>query len=169
MNSSPLSYVRNGLCKCTLGIHGMPPRSTSSMLGCVAAVIAIVSPSQPRPAVIQRMWISDTGIAGESTAWPHSGELGMRFLSGIRTCPAVWYDALGRASCRKRFGEIVPNREGCVWFSSVSRRAHHLRTGPIGVRNLLGPNQGSSVWAYSPGPVLLNLVCKELRGEPWRQ
>src|SRR6266550_2490300 len=31
----------------------------SSMLGCVAAVIAIVSPSHPRPAVIQRTSISE--------------------------------------------------------------------------------------------------------------
>src|SRR5580658_5589598 len=30
----------------------------SSRLGCVAADIAIVSPSQPSPAVIQRMWSS---------------------------------------------------------------------------------------------------------------
>ncbi len=32
---------------------GNPPNTISSMLGCMAAVMAIVSPSQPRPAVIQ--------------------------------------------------------------------------------------------------------------------
>src|SRR5207302_1498294 len=39
----------------TLGSPGIAPSTTSSMLGCAAAVIATVSPSQPRPAVIQRM------------------------------------------------------------------------------------------------------------------
>jgi hypothetical protein len=38
-----------------IGIQGKAPRRRSSMLGCVAAVIAMVSPSQPRPAVIQRI------------------------------------------------------------------------------------------------------------------
>ena len=38
----------------------MAPSSTSSMLGCVAAVIETESPSQPRPAVIQRTWTSET-------------------------------------------------------------------------------------------------------------
>src|SRR5580692_7432649 len=54
MKSSPLASERKGLCRVTLGIQGICPRRTSSMLGWVAAVIAIVSPSQPRPAVIQR-------------------------------------------------------------------------------------------------------------------
>ena len=39
----------------------MAPSKTSSMLGCVAAVMETESPSQPRPAVIQRMWTSETG------------------------------------------------------------------------------------------------------------
>src|SRR5580698_4437864 len=119
MNSSPLSNVRNGLCRCTLGTHGMPPRSTSSMLGWVAAVIAIVSPSQPRPAVIQRMWILVMGIADESASWAYSGELGMRFLSGIRTCPAVCYDAcegLPAGSASARLYRIERNVSGfLVW------------------------------------------------------
>ena len=42
----------------------MAPSSISSRLGCVAAVMAIESPSQPRPAVIQRM--STAGTAGRS-------------------------------------------------------------------------------------------------------
>ena len=37
------------------GNPGMLPISTSSMLGCVAAVIETESPSQPSPAVIQTM------------------------------------------------------------------------------------------------------------------
>ena len=38
----------------------MAPSKTSSMLGWVAAVIETESPSQPKPAVIQMMWISAT-------------------------------------------------------------------------------------------------------------
>ena len=47
--------------KFTLGIQGMAPVTISSMLGWVAAVMAIVSPSQPKPAVIQRTSISAIG------------------------------------------------------------------------------------------------------------
>src|SRR5271155_1106048 len=79
MNSSPLSYERKGLCRCTLGIQGRPPRTTSSMLGCVAAVIGMVSPSQPSPAVIQSMWISFIGSGVASATRPWSVELAMRF------------------------------------------------------------------------------------------
>src|ERR1700755_556151 len=62
--SSPFSKERKGLWKLTLGIQGMPPNTTSSILGCVAAVMAMVSPSHPRPAVIQRTSISAIGGAG---------------------------------------------------------------------------------------------------------
>src|SRR5580700_11486551 len=54
MKSLPLARARKGLCRVTFGIQGICPRRISSMLGWVPAVIAIVSPSQPRPAVIQR-------------------------------------------------------------------------------------------------------------------
>src|ERR1700722_9393401 len=57
-NSSPFSYARNGLWKLTLGIQGNAPSTMSSMLGCVAPVMAMVSPSQPSPAVNQRTSIS---------------------------------------------------------------------------------------------------------------
>src|ERR1700688_4881353 len=63
MKSSPTSTASTGLCKCTLGKPGMAPNNTSSMLGCVAAVIETESPSQPRPAVIQRMCTSLTAEA----------------------------------------------------------------------------------------------------------
>src|ERR1700694_2862586 len=59
--SPPVSYAITGLCTCTLGRPGIAPRTTSSMLGCMAAVIETESPSQLRPDVIQRIWISDTG------------------------------------------------------------------------------------------------------------
>ena len=60
MNSSPTSYASTGLWRWTFGSPGIAPSTTSSMLGCVAAVIDTESPSQPRPAVIQTMWISRT-------------------------------------------------------------------------------------------------------------
>src|SRR5215475_11770018 len=60
MNSSPTSLASTGLCKCTFGNPGIAPIITSSMLGCSAAVIEIVSPSQPRPAVSQTIWTSLT-------------------------------------------------------------------------------------------------------------
>src|SRR5262249_6805374 len=60
MNSSPTSLASTGLCKCTFGNPGIAPIITSSTLGCSAAVIETVSPSQPRPAVIQTIWTSLT-------------------------------------------------------------------------------------------------------------
>ncbi len=45
----------------TLGRPGIVPRTMSSRLGCVAAVMEIESPSHPRPAVIHK--ISTAGIA----------------------------------------------------------------------------------------------------------
>jgi len=44
------------------GESGDAPNKTSSMLGWVAAVIEIESPSQPSPAVIQTMWTSSTRV-----------------------------------------------------------------------------------------------------------
>jgi hypothetical protein len=46
----------------TRGVQGIAPESRSSRLGWVAAVMAIVSPSQLRPAVSHRMEISEMGI-----------------------------------------------------------------------------------------------------------
>ena len=42
-------------------VRGSPRSSKSSMLGCVAAVMEIESPSQPSPAVIQRIVTSGNG------------------------------------------------------------------------------------------------------------
>src|SRR5579863_6975721 len=63
MKSSPFSTASTGLCRCTFGKPGIAPNSTSSMLGCVAAVIETESPSQPSPAVIQTMCTSGTAGA----------------------------------------------------------------------------------------------------------
>src|SRR5438270_13752816 len=41
----------------------MAPITTSSRLGWVAAVIEMVSPSQPNPSTIQMMWTSSTLVA----------------------------------------------------------------------------------------------------------
>src|ERR1700733_13475563 len=62
-NSSPFSYASTGLCKCTFGRPEMAPSRTSSILGCVAAVMETESPSQPRPAVIHKIWTSLTAGA----------------------------------------------------------------------------------------------------------
>src|SRR5262249_61123952 len=77
MKSSPTSYASTGLCKWTLGSPGMAPSNTSSMLGCVAAVIETESPSQPRPAVIQTTWISCTA-GGRCVLRPYGA-----FVSGM--------------------------------------------------------------------------------------
>jgi hypothetical protein len=79
--------------------------------------------------VIQRMWISVMGIADESVTWAYSGDLGMRFLSGIRTCPAVWYDPCeelpaGSASARlyrieRNVSGFLVGRGGAPHFGSV--------------------------------------------------
>src|SRR5579863_5515581 len=54
--SGPHSKSISGQCTATLGSPGRAPSTISSMLGCVAAVSATESPSQPRPPFIQRMW-----------------------------------------------------------------------------------------------------------------
>src|SRR5512132_4160637 len=52
----PHSKSISGQWTATLGRPGRAPRAISSMLGWVAAVSATESPSQLRPALIQRMW-----------------------------------------------------------------------------------------------------------------
>jgi hypothetical protein len=54
------------------------------MLGCVAAVTAIVSPSHPRPAVIQRTSISEIG--SEARALPSR----IVVVSATRSAPRNW-------------------------------------------------------------------------------
>ena len=49
---------RNGLCSSLWESRACRPTTISSMLGCVAAVMAMVSPSQPSPAVIHKTSIS---------------------------------------------------------------------------------------------------------------
>jgi hypothetical protein len=53
--SGPHSKSISGQCTAIFGSPGNAPRTISSMLGCVAAVRATESPSQLRPALIQRM------------------------------------------------------------------------------------------------------------------
>src|SRR5919112_1312919 len=66
-NSSPPSVGDSTLlCRCTFGIPGIAPSSTSSMPGWPAAVIDTESPSQLIPSEIQRMWTSSTPAANGS-------------------------------------------------------------------------------------------------------
>src|SRR4051794_18121215 len=68
-NSSPPSVGdRTLLWRCTLGSPGIAPSRTSSMLGCPAAVMETVSPSQDMPSEIQRMWTSSTPDTGSVVA-----------------------------------------------------------------------------------------------------
>src|SRR3954451_623221 len=63
-NSSPPSVGDSTLlCRCTFGMPGIAPRSTSSMPGWPAAVIETESPSQLIPSEIHRMWTSSTPCA----------------------------------------------------------------------------------------------------------
>src|SRR5919202_1597581 len=68
MNSSPPSVGESTLlCRCTFGMPGIAPITTSSMLGSDAFVTEMVSPSQLIPSEVQRMWTSSTpGIIGSS-------------------------------------------------------------------------------------------------------
>src|SRR3954449_2045449 len=68
-NSSPPSVGdRTLLCRWTLGMPGIAPRSTSSMPGWPAAVTDTESPSQLIPSEIQRMWTSFTPTGSSATA-----------------------------------------------------------------------------------------------------
>src|SRR3954471_14819282 len=68
-NSSPPSVgLRTLLWRLTFGRPGIAPSRTSSMLGCPAAVMETVSPSQLIPSEIQRMWTSSTPAAVASAA-----------------------------------------------------------------------------------------------------
>src|SRR5919206_3480369 len=68
-NSSPPSVGdRTLLWRCTFGMPGIAPRSTSSIPGCPAAVIETESPSQLIPSEIHRMWTSSTAGALGSVA-----------------------------------------------------------------------------------------------------
>ena len=64
MNSSPTLVGEHRVVQVHLAAaRESRPSMTSSMLGCVAAVIETESPSQPSPAVIHRTWTSETAGA----------------------------------------------------------------------------------------------------------
>src|SRR4051794_1952981 len=68
-NSSPPSVGDSTLlCRCTFGMPGIAPSSTSSMPGWPAAVTDTESPSQLMPSEIHRMWTSSTAGASGSVA-----------------------------------------------------------------------------------------------------
>src|SRR3954453_14050371 len=71
-NSSPPSVGdRTLLWRCTFGMPGIAPSSTSSMPGWPAAVTDTESPSQLIPSEIHRMWTSSTAGATGSVAMAH--------------------------------------------------------------------------------------------------
>src|SRR4051795_5218081 len=74
-NSSPPSVgERTLLCRWTLGMPGIAPSRTSSMLGWPAAVTEMESPSQLIPSEIHRMWSSSTPAGASSTAMAHPSD-----------------------------------------------------------------------------------------------
>src|SRR6201999_1971666 len=78
----PHSKSINGQWTATLGRPGRAPRAISSTLGWVAAVNATESPSQLRPALIQRTWIN---VSSALTA----ASVGMLQLSGAGWSPCA--------------------------------------------------------------------------------
>src|SRR6185369_12568397 len=58
----PHSKSISGQCTAILGSPGSAPSAISSMLGWVAAVNATESPSQLRPPLIHRTWMSVSGL-----------------------------------------------------------------------------------------------------------
>src|ERR1700722_2445204 len=101
MNSSPFSYERNGLCSLIRGTKGNAPNISSSRLGCVAAVMAIVSPSQPSPAVIHNTSISVMALMQRQAPLrqTNTGDGGRcAGLYRIAECPVVTFFVLKQGS-----------------------------------------------------------------------
>src|SRR4051795_2351550 len=98
--TGPLSKSMSGQWTPTLGSPGRAPRAISSMLGWVAAVSATESPSQERPALIQRMW----------TTGSSAGFVAADFEEGFAVC-ATRYPLFSRTLIRG--GNIyLPNPYG---------------------------------------------------------
>src|SRR3954453_3354391 len=84
-NSSPPSVGESTLLwRCTFGMPGIAPRSTSSMPGWPAAVTETESPSQLIPSEIHRMWTSSTAGALGSVATAHPSISDQRFLFDLQ-------------------------------------------------------------------------------------
>src|SRR4029077_16113885 len=95
----------------------MVPRSTSSMLGWVAAVIDTESPSQLNPAVIQRMWTSSTLEALRKLGEPFPA-MSLALRPPARRGPE-------RMSTRPVPGRCVHGRQGKVPRSCSDRNRVH--------------------------------------------
>src|SRR3954467_10715019 len=84
-NSSPPSVGESTLLwRCTFGMPGIAPRSTSSIPGWPAAVTETESPSQLIPSEIHRMWTSSTAGALGSVATAHPSISDQRFLFDLQ-------------------------------------------------------------------------------------
>jgi hypothetical protein len=109
------------------------------MLGCVAAVIAMVSPSQPSPAVIQSRWISFMGTDAEPGTKLCWGELGMRFPLWNPNFPycVLRYSRKTLLTEALR-GDCTESSGGCVVFFSLGagRRVRRERTSLMSVPSL---------------------------------
>lgn len=122
---------RNGLCRLTFGVQGIPPRTMSSILGCVAAVIAMVSPSHPSPAVIQSTSIS--AIGGECGFQTSTCGLGKSRVCS-KACPL---DVNPRLSFRVVVPIRIKSKRGTrssdyrLGFTGVGNEDHRHETGNV--------------------------------------
>src|SRR4051794_13511101 len=82
----PHSKSISGQWTATWGSPGRAPRAISSMLGWVAAVRATESPSQLRPALIHRTWMTVSSVSG--TAPPGGSEWAGRGVAPRPCSPA---------------------------------------------------------------------------------
>src|SRR5580704_5345894 len=136
IKSLPLARARKGLCRVTFGIQGICPRRISSILGWVAAVMAMVSPSQPRPAVIHSTSSSVTPpwfVAAFVIPCSVDDIISVQFQNRKSLYdPVVGLPALtpweGRMS--NRYGERKQSR--CTVLSAEGSPYHKLRIGIVG-------------------------------------
>src|ERR1051326_5413756 len=128
MNSLPVSWASTGLCRCTRGMPGIAPSTTSSRLGCIAAVTATVSPSQPSPAVIHSTCTSPTASPPCRRSSP-----------GADISSAIAFTPRSRSLTVSRGGPAA--RSGRPWYFLVLRLASapsHARRS-VGAAGGVGP------------------------------
>ena len=128
MNWSPTSYASTGLWRWTLGRPGIAPSSTSSILGCSAAVMETESPSQPSPAVIHKMWT----LVGADDFISFFAEVDFPDMA----LPSIYF-AESRAHFRSVFpiflcqplSDAIGNLQSClaIYLSSPTRRRNPRR------------------------------------------
>src|SRR3954447_7287494 len=114
----PHSKSINGQCTATWGSPGNAPSAISSTLGWVAAVNATESPSQLRPALIQRTWISvSSALTAASESISQLSGTGARSLR-CRSRPSAYL--------RSAVFRSTPAVRRCQRFA-ISQRMDKLR------------------------------------------